>query len=201
MTILAVALAVSFKSLGGATALNAAGAKVSDILTEARQNSTSKGVLTAVVLLTNPGSPQTAYRTFTLLQLTPPDTGVTAQSANWAEVSTWQSLNNGIVVDNSMGTFFQSPSIVPALPTLTYLNSPVLPSQCAYQIFMPNGQPYQDASGNPALPCTLRLVSGFYAASKLTYINPLAGSSGASPGDYIELIITEATGSVKIVHP
>jgi prepilin-type N-terminal cleavage/methylation domain-containing protein len=205
----------ALKGLGGAAGLSGAGTQFEDLAVSARQNSISKGVLTAVAVLTGPTSaaqPNPAYRTFMVLQFAPG-----TSSTNWQEVSKWETLNTGCIVDNGKdssgnpySSFLESPSIPitssipPPMPTLTYLNvqyppvtnpdqyPPASGNYYAYQIFTPEGRFYSD-NIVPLVPCSLRIAQGFYNGSAPTY------TSGTT--NYYKFIFNDATGQIKVIRP
>jgi len=210
----------ALKGLGGAAGLNGAGTQFENIAIAARQNSISKGVLTAVAVLTGTSTaqPNPAYRTFMVLQCAPPASGaLSASSTNWQMISKWETLSPGFVVDigvdsnrNPESSFLQSPlipngSVVPPqLPILTYQNvqyqpvasdayPPASGNFYAYQIFTPEGRFYSNNDGYPIIPCSLRIVGGFYAGSVRTY------TSGGT--NYYKFIFNDATGQIKIIRP
>ena len=72
-------------------------------------------------------------------------------------------------------------------------------SDFVYQVFLPDGRPLQDSSGNPSLPCRLRLVGGVSGSGGVT-LTGAKDSSGQS-ANYYDIIINDATGCTKVSLP
>jgi prepilin-type N-terminal cleavage/methylation domain-containing protein len=190
-TILLVLAVPAIRSLGGASSLAGTGFQVDDFFQSARQNSISKNVLTAAVILTDVSNPDSAYRTMELLEL-----GGTADAPTWTPVSKWEVLPQGIIIDNVLAnsSFLTSPATFnPALPTLTYKGKQYQPiSGYAYQVFLPNGQ----LSAAPD-PCTLKLAQGFYKGADPVYTN----QKGLQAQNYFSFTFNDGTGEAKITRP
>src|SRR5687768_16904610 len=80
----------AFQSIGRGTSLTSAGNTVTTLASAARQNSASRNVLTALVLITGTAT-EADYRTFGLYEL--------GSGGYWQQVGKWETLPTGIVVD------------------------------------------------------------------------------------------------------
>lgn len=190
----------AIKALGSSSQLNASGCAASNLFTAARQNSISNHVLTAVVVLTAPGSPRggdAAYRVFTMLQIAQRPDGATPTTSDWRQVGKWEVLPMGVVIDSSSNastgltysTFLTSPTVIPALPTLRYQDTSYTPGTgYAYQIFTPSGGLMNTtSSGNT----TLVLAQGFYSGTTLTH---------TGGNNKFSFTFNNATGAAKITR-
>lgn len=188
MSILAGMAVPALRGLGGAQGLAGAGGQAAGFFASARQNSISKGVLTAVVVLQSPDDH--GYRTLVALELaTLPD----GSPGEWRQASKWEQLPRGVVIENTPAAsnfLTGSPTGSPALPPLTYGGRTYQPgSDYAYQIFLPSGQ-----MKSPPSPCNLTLVEGVYEGNSLK-------RTGLGQANYFNLFFVNATGETKITRP
>ncbi len=182
----------------GSTNLAAAQDQVNGVLAFARQEAITRNTLCAVVLVTTTANDDLGYKTLGVYELRPTD-GVAPSSSDWVQAGKWQTLPQGIAVDNTStaSSFLQATSVAPPLPTLAFRGDQLNPAtDCAVQIFMPSGR----LSPPPTDPCTMRLVEGSYApnATTITYTHR---NASAQPADYVSYILSTATGEAKIVRP
>lgn len=200
-----VAPAVS--NIGKARSLSVSGNKIAQMATLARQNAMSKNVLTALVMLKDHNS-EGRYRAFTVIEhelsnsVGPDGT----YAASWHQVTNWETLATGAVVDftDEVNCSFVNDS--PDLPNfddtqLRYLNTNVTREQIAWRMFLPSG-----GLSNPDRPAQIRLVEGFITggegAAELRYTRPAKDSASSNgPGNFYDVCIVGATGAVKIARP
>ena len=194
-----LALAVpAFQNLGQASALSSAGNTTANLVSAARQNSVSRNVLTALVVLTGTGT-EADLRTLGLFER-----GV---SSPWQQVGTWETLPTGIVVDPVDRVNCSFIEYSPVRPTLTDLDGsaavrfagePVESSALAYRVFLPTG-----SLSNAERPAQLRLVEGTIegppAARTIRYARRSNSSKG--PSNFYDVAIIGATGAPKINRP
>jgi len=141
--------------------LNEAGSRIDNLLIQARQNAISKNTFTALILLNAAGGAENAYRTFAIFELKLPADGSAPTSANWAQISRWERLPDGVLADNTQSTFFTVPTMVPALPTISFKGqSYTANTGYAYQVFTPGGS----LASTGVSSCTLVLKKGFFQA-------------------------------------
>lgn len=188
MALIALLASLSLPALQGVKSRNLVngGNMVADLIQQARQNSMSRGVCTALVMITDKKADWN-NRLFMLADLAP---GAT----KWNQVSPWFELPEGIVVDNDKtnSTFFVS---LPALPQA--LNLPprrgegITASQCAYQVFTPSGG-LSDSAGMANEPQVLRLVQGMLNGGQL---------QKTAQENYYDVIINRFTGIAKVDRP
>ena len=187
MAIIALLASLSFPALQGVKSRNLVngGNMVADLIQQARQNSMSRGVCTALVMITNKKS-DWDNRLFMLVDLAP---GAT----KWNQVSPWFELPEGVLVDPAASSSFASS--LPALPQA--LNLPprrgeaISASQCAYQIFTPSGG-LSDSAGMASDPQVLRLVQGMLNSGQV---------QETARGNYYDVIINRFTGIAKVDRP
>ncbi len=101
--VIAVLMGLTASMLGNNKSgrLNVAGNRVVDLLHEARQNSLSKNSLTAVVVVTDP-SFSDQYRLLALFQLVPRSDGSVPTSSDWTQISKWETLEGGVILDTTV---------------------------------------------------------------------------------------------------
>jgi prepilin-type N-terminal cleavage/methylation domain-containing protein len=189
-SILAVLTVGSFSALR-ATSLAATGNQMVDVMAMARQNSISKNAYTAVVIKSQgPG----ACSAYCLLELTRQDDG---SFGNWAALTTWKYLPQGVVFETgkSVDTFSSSstasnlPQVLPA--TYPFQGQSVdLSTVSFYQCYQPDGT----LVGNHSAPVRLRLVSGKAdpASGAITYLGQV---------NYYDLVFVSNTGVTMIERP
>ena len=184
-------LIFSFASIGKSGALNGGGALVAGLANAARQNSLSKNAMTALVIVTDP-SIDSQNRMFTILELVPSSSGHSPSSADWTQISKWETLAPGIVVSNWTTQTATSSTIAPAFPNLSYGGKSI--GQFKALVFMPDGSTYSDS------PTTVELVEGYFPPGATT---PLifSHSKNGTAADYYKLTILNATGRIKIDRP
>lgn len=195
MTI-AIGFAVpAFRSISRGTALTSAGNLLTSLASAARQNSISRNVLTAMVVLTGTDT-EADYRTVGLYEY-----GI---EGYWLQVGKWETLPTGIVIDaqDRVNCSFLEDS--PTLPRLMaaggesairYQNVAAPADAFAARIFVPSG-----GLSNPDKPAQLRLVEGFHEAPEKTrysHRNP----AGTGPANYFDVAIVGTTGATKISRP
>ena len=186
----------SLRGTGGAAALAVGGNRLVGLANQARQNSMTKNVLTALVLVTGQTTPsQGDYRAAALLEY-----DAAEAKPVWKQISRWETLPTGVVIDNdpSGSTFLSSNiNISPATAPLPaklpgkFRGSDI--ANYAARVFLPNGGLY-----NPSTSATIQLVEGFVngGSVKLTHC-----SSGGSAADYYNIAIVGVTGRSKIERP
>lgn len=197
LTVLAVigilsALTISaLSSLSGADNLDTGGSMIVDLANQARQNSASQGVLTALVMVNNvPNNPDANNRLFILLELPQGEDGTTS---SWQPVSKWCLLPKDVMVDVGQSSFTRAnfqPTLPQALPTLSYLGAPFAlnSGNCSYQIFMPDGQ----------------LAVKGYAQLQAPDLRMARGKNGsllASQSNFHQINFNLYTGTPSVVRP
>lgn len=184
----------AFQNLGRATALGSAGNTVANLAAGARQNSTSKSVLTALVVLTGTNT-EADFRTVGLFEC-----GV---SGYWAQVGKWETLPIGIAIDPQDRvncSFLDNSPTVPRLldpqgqSSIRYLNQPVLAQNFACRIFVPTG-----SLSNPDQPAQLRLVEGSVESNQT--IRYGRRNQDGTAANFFDLAIIGTTGATKITRP
>jgi type II secretory pathway pseudopilin PulG len=190
MIILMGLVVPAVSSIGKASSLNAGGALVTGLINAARQNSLTNNAMTALVIVTDP-SLDAQYRMFTMLEALPRADGQALTSSDWQQISKWETLSPGIVVDNNAPLQSgSSGSISPPFPAqLSYGNHPISPNQLEFLVFYPDGS---ISSPNPA---TIKLVEGYY--SKGSSLPLYTGG----PANCYQMTVLNATGRIKIVRP
>jgi len=196
ISILSTLTMMSLSSMGKSSALSVAGNRLSTLVNQARQNSMSKNVMTALVLVTgHAGSPAANpdYRALALLEYNAADS-----NPAWKQVSQWENLPTGIVVDTSTTdcTFLSNSGT-----SLPYLTAGVLPSPYqgasigtyASRVFMPSGGLYQSGTSSK-----IQLVEGLVQGSSVIHTHPGVGGIAAN---YYRIAIIGATGRTKIERP
>lgn len=201
--ILSVVLALAvpaFQNLGQANSLSSAGNTTANLVSAARQNSVSRNVLTAFVVLTGTGT-EADYRTFGLFER-----GV---SSTWQQIGAWESLPTGIVVDakdHNNCSFLENSPIRPALTdgdgstSIRFAGKPVESSQLAFRVFLPTG-----SLSNPEWAAQLRLVEGTIegsaASHTVRYARRSGGDSSETATNYYDVAIIGTTGAPKVIRP
>jgi len=209
MTVMALLTGLVVPSIGalaGGRRLDGAISLGANVFSSARQNSISKGVLTAVVVLTDTAKVANAgYRTIVVLELAPRADGSAATTQDWKQISKWEVLPTGVIVDNSTSggslksEFLRSkasgPTDPPMLPDLVYKGSTFAPDTgYSYQVFTPQGRMicYQDPSSANPPPISLQFSEGAYSGNIPVYTQ--AKNSGV-------FVFNDATGEFKIRRP
>lgn len=185
MAVLTTLVAPAFNNLGKSSLLSAEGNRVFNLVNYAGQNSISKNAMTALVVI----DPQSgsAYRAFALFECLP-------ESTDWKQISPWETLKDGIVLDPSTFSTFTDSSTQPqpALPLMRYRNGTV--GTYKYVVFLPNRSLLQNTSAQ------LKLAEGIVpsGASTPTYTRP--GTDG-TPANYYAVTVLGPTGRPKIDRP
>lgn len=188
------ALLIPALNLTGANNLDSGGNMVVGLANQARQNSIANGTMTALVMVNNGSGLASNYqgRLFILLQLVP---GQGSASYTWEPISKWYTLPSGVMADTSTAdTFAQvesEPASLPApLPNLSYEGTSVPAANCAYQVFMPDGQ--LDIRGEKTLQAPiLRLVRSANGV-------PLTGPAAS---DYYDITFNVYVGTLAVNRP
>ncbi len=199
MGLLASLSMLALKPLTSSQNLTSAGDKFAGLLAFAREEAIAKNTLTALVLITSPSQGSAAYRTFSVWEVALPVAGGAPTSANWYQATKWQELPSGTVLDSSYPDFLTPITVTPALPaTISYLGTPLstVSSSCAVQYFLPSGRLDWSSSGN----CTIQLVEGYYNGSSTVYTHYVQSTPSQS-ADYIQYVLSPATGEAKVVRP
>ncbi len=167
------------------------GNTISNLAMVGRQNSLARNAMTALVMIGNAGT-DGDYRAFGLFEVTPRTDGLPAGSGDWAQIGAWETLPDGMVVDDSTMTPAGT-TVAPAFPAFTYRGSAV--SDFQYTIFTSNGSLL---SSDPAC---VRIVGGFRpkGAASVTYTS--ARGTDGKAANYYRVCILPATGRVKIERP
>lgn len=186
--ILVTAIAVpAFKHLGRTSLLRSEGGKMVGLISRASQNSVSRNAMTALVAVPAESADGKDFRAFTLFQY------VAGDSA-WQQITNWEVLKDGIIVDPGGLVFTDYPGVKPApdLPVVNFQGQD-RPS-FKYIIFLPDRSLLHD---NQA--AEISLAEGFFAtaASTPTFTRP--GDNG--PANFYKINILPATGRVIVERP
>lgn len=164
--------------------LEAAGLKAANLLEFARQNSMTRDVMSAVVLVKGQ-TPQIG-----LFELGVRRDGLAVTSADWVQVGRWEPFPSGLVVDAETlrpgGETF-----TPGPPQPRLKGQIVAPGDFSYAVFLPSGRLM-----NPA-PASLRLAPGLWDSASGTGSVTRLAPDGA-PANFFKLTVIGATGRVKI---
>lgn len=177
ITIIGIMITFSALSIGsiGARRLSQGGNLVVDLANEARQNSMTKGVMTAFIVAKSSPSTNHKLRSFILMEKGPRQT-------EWKPVTKWELLPTGTVVDGTASFIQQTPAI--GLSNLPKLNNVAMdPSSCAFQVFLPDGRLSVKGITSPEFP-VLRVVEA---------LKPV--------GNYYDVELNILTGTPKVVRP
>jgi prepilin-type N-terminal cleavage/methylation domain-containing protein len=187
MALLASMVAPAFNNFGKSSQLSADGNKVVNLVNLAGQNSISKNAMTALVAIAPGSGAGTAYKAFTLLEFMP-------ESSDWKQITGWETLKDGVVIDPASFTFTEYPGVKPQpdLPAIRYGGKTI--SSYKYLIFLPNRSLLQNTSAQ------LKLVEGVFAAnaSAPTYTRK---ASDGTPENYYNVTVLGTTGIPKIDRP
>jgi prepilin-type N-terminal cleavage/methylation domain-containing protein len=197
--ILSVVIAIAvpaFQSLGRANALSSAGNSTANLVAAARQNSTSRNVLTALVVLTGTGT-EADFRTFGRYER-----GV---NGSWLQVGVWETLPVGVVVDPEERincSFLDNSPTRPALtdpdgsPSVRFGERAVDSTSMAFRVFLPTG-----SLSNPEQPAQLRLVEGTIEGFGENRTVRYARRTTEGTPNFYDVAIIGATGATKIIRP
>lgn len=187
IAILTTLVAPSFSNLGRANLLSTSGNKVVNLINYAGQNSLAKNAMTALIALA-PDSGKN-YTVFTLMEYAP-------NSGEWKQLSGWETLRDGIVVDqiNFSDYSSQDPATKPQpdLPAIKYQGRTY--SDYKYLVFLPNRSLLQNTSAQ------IRFAEGSFAPGAEAPTYSRRGSDG-SPANYYAVTVLGATGRPKIDRP
>lgn len=193
MSILVSLGMVSLRGISGGSNLATSGSKLAGLLESARAESILKRQPVAVVMLLS-GS-DGARRAFAALEYVPADAPATP---SWKQVSRWETLPDGVIADTqppaagALASVFStdtSVTVTPTLPALKYRGTSFNPgSGYGYVIFMPDGSIYQASQS-----CALSLIPGFWNGSDV--------QRAGTGNNYLQIVVNDATGRVKVVRP
>ena len=193
-TIMLTLAGTAFTNFGRSTALATGGNQISALLDLARQNSITKGAMTAVAVSTDP-SDEEKYREFILLEANTRNDGAALTASDWRPISKWEMLPKGITADKGC-TFTDSSTtaLVPSFPSVLPNRRGVAVSSFRYVIFLPDGRLQGEA------PPGIQLVEGWWpeGANSPTYTRP---GSGGEPANYYRISLLSKTGRQKIDRP
>lgn len=174
------------------------GNQIANLANLARENALSNNSMTALIVPTDINM-EKRNRMAGLFQLLPSDNGTVPSSANWTQISSWETLPQGVVIDPGTFTFNDSsdPASTPGVPMPPFPPIRYGAGNCAsyrYVVFLPGGGLL---SGSSTL---LRMVEGFLPAgsSKVSYTHP---ANGGLPANYYDITLIAATGRLKIDRP
>jgi len=147
-------------------------------------NAMTKQRPTALVVITNlPSVSEAGYRTFTALEL--------GTNNVWSNVSKWETLPSGVVLNGGTNTAVRPASGLATLPnntnTFRYKSANLAHSAYGYILFNPNGS--LDTSTN----AKLEFIIGTSVGGNITRTGP--------EGNWYRLIVNNATGRVKSARP
>ncbi len=165
---------------GNSARVSTGGNLVADLASQARQNSLSKGVMTALVMAKTTSTATSNYRAFALVEKV-------SGTSNWTPVTRWNHLPQGIAVDPSGSDNFinNTPQVLtPELPSIA--GTQISAADCAFQVFLPDGRLSTKGITTTVSP-TLRINE--------------ETKTGASGGNYYEIIINPLTGTFKVERP
>lgn len=176
----------AISSLGKASSLGTAGNQLAALIDQGRQNSMSKNVMTALILMTDQGT-ESDYRAATLLEYDAEET-----APQWKPVTKWANLPLGVVFDQSSTFFANSASPLPFVsPVVNYRGTSV--NRYAARVFLPSG-----GLTTPANPAQIQLVEGVAQNGRVTLTRPDPSGKAAN---YYSISIVGATGRIKIDRP
>jgi len=178
MALLTSLLTPAFNNFGRAGLLNADGNKVVNLVNLAGQNSMSKNVMTALVVVSP--DQNNAYRSFALLEYS-------ADSNEWKQITGWENLKDGIVVDPSSFSFTDYPAVKPQpdLPPVRYGGKTI--TSYKYLVFLPNRSLLQNTSAQ------LKLAEGNFAGNASTPTYTRRGANG-TPANFYNVTVLGTTG-------
>ncbi len=181
IAIMAFLVTPALNSMGNAGKLSTSGNKMVNLVNLAGQNSIAKNALTALIAVPATSGSQ-ELKAFILMEYLP-------QSSRWQPISTWETLKDGVVVDEC--TFSNYPAVkpLPDFKDLTYQGKNV--TSFKYIVFLPNRSLYQQPVAH------IRLAEGYFgpAANTPTYTRP--GDKGG-PANIYNVTVLGPTGGVKI---
>jgi len=181
-SVLAVFGAKALSQGGASGKISTGGNQIVDLINQARQNSMSKGVLTAVVMAKTVDATDANYRSFVLVEKG-------ASDAAWKPLTRWTSLPTGVAADPIKSASFisQKPVFSPEPNNLPPLNG-VMPTggDCAYQVFLPGGNVSTNGVSSSVERPTLHLVEQV---------------RGGEANNYYKIVVNLLTGTTTIERP
>jgi Tfp pilus assembly major pilin PilA len=195
------ALAIpAFQALSPAQKLSTAGSRVVALAESARMNAMSRQANTMLAVITNlPNTTDVSFRTFAVLETQTVNVTVgntTTTTNEWRQISKWEVLPTGIVLNNNATRSFFKPGSTPLNPaapnastSFQYKGTPLANDQYGFVIFARNGSLYNSATNAP----TMELVVGVSSANGITRTGPT--------NNWYQLVFNEAIGRVKTVRP
>jgi len=188
------ALAIpAFQSLSPAQKLTIGGSRLGGIADSARMNAMSQQAPTALVVITNlPNTTDVSYRVFAALQQER-----TNSTYYWRQVSKWEVLPTGVVMNPDPSLLFFIPANTAAnLPdntnTFRYKNVNLATNNYGYVAFERNGS-LQHAATNSTNAPRVELITGVSTDSAVQRTGPT--------NNWYQLIFSDATGRSKSVRP
>ncbi len=192
VAVMALMMAAALPAFSGGRARQLAmgGNQIVDLANQARQNSISKGVMTALVMV-NGVDPEWNYRLFTLVEMQTAANG----SVTWSQAIPWQILPKGVLVDSQSSTSFISgvPALSTSIGNLKYAGKSIPQGSYVYQVFRPDGRLLSDPSVNPP---TLRLIGAIIDSATSQVIKIDTGGA-----NYYEITLNQYTGIPKVDRP
>jgi len=187
MAVITMLVSLAVPALQGvrARSLVNGGNMVADLIQQARQNSMSRGVCTALVMVNNKKEDWN-NRLFMLVDLAP-------GAARWNPVTPWVELPEGILVDlDESRNFTSSLPVLPCALNLPPRNGESIDaSKCVWQVFTPGGG-LADSAGMANEPQVLRLVQGMLNGGQVQL---------TARENYYDVVINRFTGIAKIDRP
>jgi prepilin-type N-terminal cleavage/methylation domain-containing protein len=191
IAIVATAAFAAFAGAGRGTRLTVAGNTVSNLALLARQNSLAKNAMTALVMIGNAGT-EGDYRTFALFEIVPRTDGEPAGAGDWRPMGTWETVPDGVVVEDC--TFTQSTvGMTPPFPPLTFRGATI--GDYLYVVFLPNGSLLRSGSS------CVKLVAGYRPPGTQTVVYTAAKGTDGKAANYYQICLLAATGRAKIIRP
>lgn len=183
IVLLTTLVAPSFTNLGRANLLTTSGNKVVNLINYGGQNSLSKNALTALVAIA-PDSGK-AYSVFALMEYVP-------ANGEWKQLSGWETLRDGVVVDQCSFASYPATKPEPDFPAIKYQGKTI--SDFKYIVFLPNRSLLQNTSAQ------IRLAEGTFASGAETPTYTRSKGDG-TPANYYAVTVLGATGRPKIDRP
>jgi type II secretory pathway pseudopilin PulG len=195
---------IGFRGTTGSTSLTGDGDRISALVSLARQNAMARNALTALVLNTDPGSPEGNLQAVSIWEIMPNTDGTALESKDWKQISKWEKLRTGIVFmpPSDGGT---GPDGAPDLDKPGGAAIPDIPVKYAgttlnatngfrYKLFRPSGGLLGDKPG------VLQLAEGTVSAgaSEPLYTNR---TPAGLPANRYKITIIAATGHIVVERP
>jgi len=191
IVIISVSAFAALSGTGTGLKLTSAGNRLASIALLARQNSLTKNAMTAMVMIAGSGT-EGDYRAFALFEIAPRTDGEPAGAGDWAQLSAWESMPDGITVDAC--TFAANTvNMAPPFPALTFRGAAV--SAYQYVVFLPNGSLLRSD------PSCVRLAPGLRSPGTRAVTYTIGRTSDGTPANYYQVCLLPASGRVKIQRP